>query len=361
MKTKGRGVGGRDTKRVSLAFLALRLLIALALSPMCWSQSPPPPASPNQKEVASAQQELATAKSLSDSGKVDEALVILRKLENANSELPGLNGELGKALYRKEEYGQAVPYFRHAIDENSSDKESVQLLGLSLFRIGKPAEAIPLLKQVTSWYPAANVDASYVLGLCYIQVQNYSQARQAFAAMYGVPPESAASHLILARMLLRQGFDPIAEENARQAIALDPKLPLAHYLLGEFHLFKSDIPQAIAEFEKEIELNPGFAGVYDRMGDAYTHLEKFDDAQRMLQRSVALDPNSTGPFILLGKVMLKKNDPKSAAMYLERAAKMDPNNYMTHHLLGQAYRSLGQENDAEREFKIAEQLQKRNE
>ena len=56
--------------------------------------------------------------------------------------------------------------------------------------------------------------------------------------------------------------------------------------------------------------------------------------------------------------MLKKNDPKSAAMYLERAAKMDPNNYMTHHLLGQAYRSLGQENDAAREFKIAEQLQK---
>ena len=112
MKTKGQGVGGRDNKRVDLAFLALRFLIALALSPLCWSQSPPPPASPNQKEVASAQQELATAKSLSDSGKVDEALVILRKLENANSELSGLNSELGKALYRKEEYGQAVPYFR---------------------------------------------------------------------------------------------------------------------------------------------------------------------------------------------------------------------------------------------------------
>src|SRR5437016_12401237 len=108
MKTKGQGVGGRGTKRLSLAFLALRLLIALALSPLCWSQSPESPASQNQKE---AQQQLTTAKNLSDSGKVEQALAILRKLESANSELPGLNSELGKALYRKEEYGQAVPHF----------------------------------------------------------------------------------------------------------------------------------------------------------------------------------------------------------------------------------------------------------
>src|SRR5439155_27214068 len=122
MKTKGQGVGG-GIKRVNPAFRALGLLIALVLSPLCWSQSPESPASQNQKE---AQQQLTAAKNLSDSGKVDEALVILRKLENANSELSGLNSELGKALYRKEEYGQAVPYFRQAIDENSSDKESVQ-------------------------------------------------------------------------------------------------------------------------------------------------------------------------------------------------------------------------------------------
>src|SRR5438067_1742396 len=188
MKTKSQGVGGRGNERVNLAFLALRLLIALALSPLCWSQSAPPPASPNQREVAAAQQELATAKSLSDSGKVNEALVILRRLENANSGLPGLNSELGRALYRKEEYGQAVPYFRQAIDENSSDKESVQLLGLSLFRIGKPAEAIPFLKQGPTCYPAAKVEASSVLGSFNIQLQNNSQPRRPLRPCLGFRP-----------------------------------------------------------------------------------------------------------------------------------------------------------------------------
>jgi len=38
---------------------------------------------------------------------------------------------------------------------------------------------------------------------------------------------------------------------------------------------------------------------------------------------------------------------------------MDPNNNFPHHLLGQAYRDLGRTEDAERELKLAEQLQSR--
>jgi Flp pilus assembly protein TadD len=36
---------------------------------------------------------------------------------------------------------------------------------------------------------------------------------------------------------------------------------------------------------------------------------------------------------------------------------MDPNNPIPHHLLGQAYRELGRTEEAERELKLAEQLQ----
>jgi len=36
--------------------------------------------------------------------------------------------------------------------------------------------------------------------------------------MFEVPPESPAAYLFTARMLLRQEFDPIAEEYAQKAI-----------------------------------------------------------------------------------------------------------------------------------------------
>jgi Flp pilus assembly protein TadD len=38
---------------------------------------------------------------------------------------------------------------------------------------------------------------------------------------------------------------------------------------------------------------------------------------------------------------------------------MDPNNPIPHHLLGQAYRDLGRSEDAERELKLAAQLEER--
>jgi len=156
---------------------------------------------------------------------------------------------------------------------------------------------------VQSWIGPANVDANYVLGLCYMHTQNYEEARRSFAQMYGVAQDSAPAHLFLARMLLRQGYDPIAEQNAQQAAAMDAKLPLVHYLLGEFYLYKSNVQKAIDEFELEQKLNPAYAGTYDRLGDSYSRLGRYDDAERALQRAILLDATATGPYILMGKVL----------------------------------------------------------
>ena len=58
---------------------------------------------------------------------------------------------------------------------------------------GRPADAIPLLERVQAWFPVANVDAAYILGQCYIQTKDYPHARQAFAKMFALQPESAVT------------------------------------------------------------------------------------------------------------------------------------------------------------------------
>ena len=80
------------------------------------------------------------------------------------------------------------------------------------------------MEKVQAWFPRANIDAAYILGICYIQTKDYPKARVAFARMFDVPPDSAAGYLFTARMLLRQEFDPVAEEYARKAAALDPNI-----------------------------------------------------------------------------------------------------------------------------------------
>jgi len=61
----------------------------------------------------------------------------------------------------------------------------------------------------------------------------------------------------------------------------------------------------------------------------------------------------------MGKVLEKKGETALAVRALQRAIAMDPNNSIAHHLLGQAFRELGQTEEAEHELKLSEQLQAR--
>ncbi len=345
---------------MKLAKCMMGFLLAACVS--VWPQSPP--ASPGTTDRAAfhtgtADPDFAEAQSLLQQGKYEEAVSRLSDLAARKPGLKGVSGELGTAYYRKGDYMKAIESFKRALAEDAENKEAVQLLGLSYYLSGRPAEAVPLLEKVQAWYPRANVDASYILGLCYIQSKDYPQARKTFARMFDVPDDSAASYLFTARMLLRQEFDPIAEEYVQKAITLDPRLPLAHFFLGELHLYKSKIPEAISDFQQELALNPGHAPTYYKLADAYSRVQKFDDAERLLQRSIWLDATSTGPYILMGKVLEKKGEPELAVRALQHALSMDPNNSITHHLLGQAYRDMGKTEDAERELKVAQQLQER--
>ena len=310
--------------------------------------------------MLAAEQSFAAAHRLLQVGKYNEAIAELQTLQNQNPPPKGVSHELGIAYYKKGDYMNAIACLLKAHHEDPYVGEAVQLTGLSLYLAGKPGEAIPYLEKVQTWYPEANVDASYILGVAYIQTKKYPEARAAFAKMFGVPPDSAASYLFCGRMLLRQDFGPIAEEYAQKAVALDPKLPLAHLLLGELYLYQSKIPEAISQLEQELAINPGNAMVYYKLADAYTRVQKFEEAEKLLQRSIWLDPTSTGPYILMGKVLDKKGETQLAVRALQRAISMDPNNPVPHHLLGQAYRELGLTEDAQRELKLAEQLQSRD-
>src|SRR6266404_4005813 len=279
---------------------------------------------PKPKETVSPQTALSDARRLSQQGKFDEAIGKLEALAVKEPELKGLAHELGVTYYKKSDYLKAVASFKKALEEDPGDNEAVQLMGLSYYLAGRPAEAIAPLEKVQTWYPSANVDASYILGICYLQTKDYPNARKAFARMFGVPADSAAAYLFAARMLLRQDFAPVAEEYAKKAAELDPKLPRVHMLLGELYLYKSRIPEAVEQFQKELELNPGEAAVYYKLADAYSRLQKYEEAEKLLQRSIWLDATSTGPYILMGKVLEKKGETALAVRALQRAIALDP-------------------------------------
>ena len=326
------------------------LVVAITLSLTVAAQQPDAPATTAPiSSVASADQQL-------QHGDAQAAIATLQALQAQAPNTKGLQHELGLAFYRSGKLIEAEAAFAKAVEQDPNDKESLQLRGLTLYRLGRPAAAIPFLEQVRQWMPNGNADVNYVLGLCYLNSRRYDDARGAFAQQYGLAPASGAAYLLLGNMLLAANLPELALTAGQKALQLTPNLPLAHFMLGEVFLYKSDPAAALNEFSQERTLNPAYAPTYDRLGDAYLRTGQLQQAQESLTRALSLDRSSTGPFIQMGKVFLKKNEFPEAAMYLQHAEKMDPGNYITHTLLGQAYRGMGKANQARQELDIAEKI-----
>lgn len=290
-------------------------------------------------------------------GHLDQALQMLNSLNDGGHEPKGTEYLRGLVLYEKGKMIEAAAAFSNAIGQDPSDQEAMKMEGASLFRSGKAAEAIPFLEKAQGSTPENNVDPQYVLGLCYVDVGRYDDARRAFAKQYEFAPDSAPAYLLEARMLLRRNSLIVAEKDARKALELKPTLPQAHLLLGQIALAQGNVSEAVAQLALEVELNPLDGTAYDRLGDAYIRGGDYASAQKFLDRAVLLEPTLNIPYILLGEAMLRQHDPLRASMYLEHALQIDDKNAMAHALLGQAYRSMGRKDDAVIEFKAAVKLQ----
>ncbi len=284
-----------------------------------------------------------------EANRTDEAIALLQPLIAQKPPVKGAEHDLGMIYYRTGKLIEAQKAFAEAMREDNADQESVQMEGFTLYRLGQYADAIPYLDKVRQWMPGANADASYVLGLCYLNARRYDEARSAFAVQFGVPPESGSAYLILATMLRHINLPEQAGEQARKALQISPNLPMAHFQLAEIALLQADVNLAIDELEAERRINPDYAPLYDRLGDAYLRLGKLDDAQQSLSKAISLDTSITGAYTKMGKVLMHRHEPHTALLYLKHAEKMDPDDYSIHALLAQAYHLTGQEEDAKKE------------
>jgi tetratricopeptide (TPR) repeat protein len=307
-------------------------------------------------EAAAQEPNLAELRTLIDKGHASAALKQLDELAARKPEPAGVERLRGIAFYVQSQFAESDRAFATALEQDGKDAEAAARRGVLLYRLGKPAEAIPLLEGLQQPVPGLEADPHYVLALCYISMRRYDDARRAIAGLYGFDPESAAAYQMAGRLLLRRGALAPAGEFAEKAVNLDARQPLAHMLLGEIELALQQPKGAIAEFEKERALNPLCSEIDERLGDAYLQAGDTEKAEKALQRSVLLEPNSVAPFLLLGKVLLVRGKVADAAAYLEHAAGMNAGNAITHTLLSETYRTLGRMEDAEREAAEAEKV-----
>ena len=304
---------------------------------------------------------VAEARRLINEGSPGKAIERLQAARNGGD--PGLQPEidllLGVAYYHADEPAKAVEVLRPIVDRlpagSLARREAEQVLGLAAVVTGRFAEAVPRLEATRRWAPA-NMELAYALAQAYIQTQRPDAARTTVASIYGVPPDSAGAHLLAAQLMIRLEMEPQAEVELTKAVEKDSRLPGANLLLGQIALFRGRLPDAVSLTERELAISPASAMALAQLGDAYVRQSKWDDAIAALQKSIWLNPYYSAPYILLGRAYLKKEQPSVAEGMYRRAIQFDPNNRTAHYLLAQLLQQSGREEEAKREFEIAERL-----
>jgi predicted Zn-dependent protease len=143
----------------------------------------------------------------------------------------------------------------------------------------KSEEANREYKALLTEHPRAR-NLAYAYGRCLLRSGMVQDAIVAFQQEIDNTPEHALARLEIAACKYRTdaaGGLPYA----REAVRLQPDLPLGHYILGLLLLETDQVPDAISQLEIAKRKLPSEPGVYFALGKAYSSAGRKNDAARV--------------------------------------------------------------------------------
>jgi serine/threonine-protein kinase len=203
-------------------------------------------------------------------------------------------------------------------------------------------------------HPTDNVDAydSYLRGNNALRgplnAKSIQTAIDYFNAALRKDPKFAKAYTGLADASLRmyeENKDSFWTEKAlnaaKQAQALNDKLPEVHFSLGTIYASTGQTAQAIAELKRAQELAPNSDEGYRRLGDAYLAAGQKEQGIRALEKAVELNPYLWVNLNSLAGAYLNTGDYEKALKYYQQVTQVEPQNQIGFANLGSVYVRMG--------------------
>ena len=299
---------------------------------------------------------------------LDEPGRAIPALEAANeygptSPAPLVN--LAIAYFDAGRYELAVDLAQRALLLEPENSGAQQMLGKSYFMLGDMGKSISALETAARLSPD-DVDVLYTLGIAYLRNRQTDQAKLLYESMIRKFGERPQLHVVIGRAYRQSGLLAEAAVEFKQAIALDPRFPRAHYYLGITYLLdegQSRIADALEEFKLEVAENPDefLANYY--LGVVYVFQRQWQSAITVLEKAAAIAPNDPDPYFQLGQAYQELNQHERAVAALKKSIAFNPDlghnkGQVTsaHHRLAQSLIKLGQVEAGRQELKLAADL-----
>lgn len=282
------------------------------------------------------------------------AIALLERAMEIRPELVHVRQFLGLAYFQAGRFTDAHREVLQVVERNPADARSRHLLGLCLLKLNRLEEGIEALETALRGDPA-NLQAAYTLASAYVTAEDISKAE----ALLKGPLQSsrgAEVHLIRGAIHTARREYPLAIDELKQALRLNPKLPTAHERLGRAYLSVAEYQKAAEEFRAEIEGNPLDFHANTSLGYLLLKDKRYDEALERLAVARAQDPSHPAPLFLIGQIHQEHGEAEKAAELLEQVVAQQPDYTPAHVLLARAYAKLKRREDFRREQAIIRRL-----
>jgi protein O-GlcNAc transferase len=172
-------------------------------------------------------------------------------------------------------------------------------------------------------------------------------------------PSNADAHLLLGSVLMEEGQRAESIMQLREGVRLAPKSAEAHNALGEAYNTFGDPVAAQPEFERAVELDPRHAQAQLNLGDVLLQQGKGPAAAPHLDQAITLigrKPDAAYPHYLRAKIYTDESETAKAVSDLQRAVELRPDFAEAWSDLGNARKTLSDENGALSDFRRAVSL-----
>ncbi len=294
-----------------------------------------------------------------------EAIASYEKAVRLAPNMPGLQMNLGLALFKANDFPAAIKHFSAQLALHpgpAAEAHLTILLGMAHFGMGDYLVAVPFLERAAENDPKS-LPIRLTLAHSCLWSKQYDCVLKVYKEILNLNADSAEADMLAGEALDEKGDDAAAIEQFRAATRADPKQPNAHFGLGYLLWKQQHFSEAAPEFEAEVEDDPQHrqAGAY--LADCLVETNQFAKARPLLEPLVQ-DQSPTSSLAMvhrdLGVVYAETGSPEAAAQELQRAIQIDPDYVSAHWRLARLYQSMGNKAMAGAEFQLVSAMKQKS-
>jgi tetratricopeptide (TPR) repeat protein len=256
-------------------------------------------------------------------GELDRAIVDLEVAVRAEPDLLLARTYLALAYFERGRYADAVEQCNGILARAPSDFDGKLLLGKSLLRLGRGAEARVALERAAA-IDEASPEPWVELAQLHLIARSRSEAETAFKKAAEIDDEAPSVLLLQGKLAMVAGSLPYAEKLFRAAVEAAPSEVEPRVQLGNLLLTQRRLEEAEELFRQSLEIRPEAADLYLGLGHSRALAGRMEEAIGLFEKALALSPDSTLVLNSLGFALVESGNPARGLDLLKRSLALNP-------------------------------------